>query len=674
MTKSYSSKDKERGTVMGDSNPSSPNPQREWSKDSAYYKRNELPVDRDWAWVICFAGFVMSFYFGLANQAMAILFLEVIELFDTTLTTASLIFLFFVLGAGLMSAISTNIFVPRIGEKRVICITGFIFSGASIGFYLSPNIETFLCCSCVKGLCMGAMFVPSISLLRHYFHRRRSIAQILARAGASAAGIVMPPLVRAIRHEYGIRSTFLIVAALELHIVMAGLLLRPVEAYRFKPDLPPLPNKVRKLKKKERDKTGAEEVLDNASEMNGTSKTSASCKHNHQQKQQQQQQQQQQSYRDMEGGLNGNSERKQSLVDTDEDKHQMSFEENPKTVAGLKSDTDSNPGYPTTDIVRQTGKNNSLDENENGIAFQTKSQSLRKASGSSETHDGGYKANGVHKSIVEERLVLLSLPEVSSNGLKNKQGSAKHIRSQSGAHALSSTLSLTSVGLPEESVVAPSLGDSDEDEESEEKPSPGCGTYHFFSLWAFRMVLLFGGIGAGNIYIKNYVPTIAVSQGASLDQAAMLLTLIGVLDLISRLSLGLFADTHLLKPSQIVAFSHLVLGLLCQLVRFFDTFPSLVVMSSVIGIFIGTRISMMPLICIEVVGVDMMPQAFSIVNTIGTFSAAIMNPSLGALVDSFGNFIPSLHILGVCFFLSATILLLLPLGNRVDKRRGHIYD
>ena len=79
-------------------------------------------------------------------------------------------------------------------------------------------------------------------------------------------------------------------------------------------------------------------------------------------------------------------------------------------------------------------------------------------------------------------------------------------------------------------------------------------------LWAFRMVLVFGGIGAGNIYIKNYVPTIAVSQGASLDQAAILVTLIGVVDLISRLSLGFFADTHLLKPSQIVAASHVVLG------------------------------------------------------------------------------------------------------------------
>ncbi|GFR94097.1 monocarboxylate transporter 12 [Elysia marginata] len=110
---------------------------------------------------------------------------------------------------------------------------------------------------------------------------------------------------------------------------------------------------------------------------------------------------------------------------------------------------------------------------------------------------------------------------------------------------------------------------------------------------------------------------------------------------------------------------------MCQLTRFFNTFPTLVAMSSIIGIFIGTRISMMPLVCIEVVGVEMMPQAWSIVQTIGTLSAAAMNPTLGAVADSFGNFVPVLHILGVFFFISASILMMLPLGHKMDKRREH---
>ncbi|KAK3732192.1 hypothetical protein RRG08_026574 [Elysia crispata] len=151
----------------------------EFFTDSDYYKRNLLPVDRGWAWVISFAGFLISFHLGLSSQTMAILFLEVIELFETKITTASLIF--------------------RLGAGMVI--------------------------------------VPGISLIRYYFHRRRSLAQIIGRCGISVCGIVMPTLIRLIRKEFGVRGTFLVVAAIELHIVLAGLLLRPVESYNLRPDM-----------------------------------------------------------------------------------------------------------------------------------------------------------------------------------------------------------------------------------------------------------------------------------------------------------------------------------------------------------------------------------------------------------------------------------------------------
>lgn len=82
------------------------------------------------------------------------------------------------------------------------------------------------------GFSAGAIFVPSISLIRHYFYKRRSIAQIIANIGQSVAVIVAPPMVRVVRKEYGISGTFMILAGIELHITVAGLLLRPVSAYR----------------------------------------------------------------------------------------------------------------------------------------------------------------------------------------------------------------------------------------------------------------------------------------------------------------------------------------------------------------------------------------------------------------------------------------------------------
>lgn len=51
-----------------------------------------------------------------------------------------------------------------------------------------------------------------------------------------------------------------------------------------------------------------------------------------------------------------------------------------------------------------------------------------------------------------------------------------------------------------------------------------------------------------------------------------------------------------------------------------------------IGLFVGTRVSMLPLVVMEVVGIDKMPQALSIVSTVGAVTTALMNPALGELV------------------------------------------
>ena len=73
--------------------------------------------------------------------------------------------------------------------------------------------------------------------------------------------------------------------------------------------------------------------------------------------------------------------------------------------------------------------------------------------------------------------------------------------------------------------------------------------FFFTRLWSVYILLVISCVGAGNLYMRSYFPTIAVSQGATLDQAAMMVILVGLLDLISRLSLGFLADTHMLKSS-----------------------------------------------------------------------------------------------------------------------------
>ncbi|RUS73919.1 hypothetical protein EGW08_018324, partial [Elysia chlorotica] len=576
------------------------NNDEEHLRNSDYYKRNELPVDRGWAWAVCFGGFLTSFNLGLAGQTMAILFLEVIEMFDTKLTTGSLIFLFSTLAAGLTSPVAANFVVPRLGEKCVVCIGGCMMSMATIGYYLAPSIEVFFCCAALKGTGTGLIMVPSISLLRYYFHRRRSIAQIMARCGESVSGIVMPTLVRLIRKEYGVRGAFLVLAALELHVVLGGLLLRPVKTYKFKPDLPPL---IPKRKRKEK------------------------------------------------------SPEPENVIDTEDAK--ISPSQNGHYVS--KDLTSRNQKHKLSEQCRDEEyclQSKHSDKNSIGMSVSAKDSILK--GGDAEEKNGHQN----YFSTSEEIEALLEVPGKDvSNRLQDRKARSKEIPARSRKY------STASIVLAVETASAVAL-DFDEDEDaSNRRQQPSCGKYDFFQLWSFYMLLLVAYIGSGNIYVKIYMPTIAASQGATLDQAAILLVLMGVTGLVSQLCVGLFTDTHILKPSQIVAISHIVFGVLCQLTRFFTTFPLLILMSVSIALVICTRISIMPLIVIEVAGLDMMPQAFSIVTTITTFSVAVMNPTLGAVADMFGSFVPVMHIVGVLFFMSATVLLLLPLVQNIDNRK-----
>ncbi|CAG5131494.1 unnamed protein product, partial [Candidula unifasciata] len=178
--------------------------------------------------------------------------------------------------------------------------------------------------------------------------------------------------------------------------------------------------------------------------------------------------------------------------------------------------------------------------------------------------------------------------------------------------------------------------------------------------WFFRMVLLSSIPGSANLYVRNYFPTVTQGQGATSDESAILLTIVGTVDLISRLCIGLFADTHILTSVQIIIITQLCLASVCHCLRFFTTFHSLIAFAVLIGCFVGTRISVLPLLAMEVVGVDSMPQALSFISTIGALSSAIMNPIFGSVAQRNGDFVLVMNLVGGCFTLSSIIMISMP--------------
>lgn len=89
--------------------------------------------------------------------------------------------------------------------------------------------------SLYAGIGYAAMFGPCFTIMGSYFDKKRALANSLTVAGASLGQLLIPFLMRFLLDSYGLSKTLLIYGAVQLHGLVAALLLRPPEFYKKKP-------------------------------------------------------------------------------------------------------------------------------------------------------------------------------------------------------------------------------------------------------------------------------------------------------------------------------------------------------------------------------------------------------------------------------------------------------
>ncbi|CAG5122277.1 unnamed protein product, partial [Candidula unifasciata] len=192
---------------------------------------NTLPVDSGWAWAITAAGLISHVTMGSASQTNSLLFLEVLEKYQSSITTGSLMFMCATLLFSFSSVLTATYLMPKLNERRCVILGGCMSSGFTLGASFAPNMGTFIVMIALRGISHGIIFVPAIALIPKYFKRFRSRASMVPWCGGSAASIIAPFIIRAVRKEYGVSGAYFLLSAFELHYIVAGLLLRPASAY-----------------------------------------------------------------------------------------------------------------------------------------------------------------------------------------------------------------------------------------------------------------------------------------------------------------------------------------------------------------------------------------------------------------------------------------------------------
>lgn len=81
---------------------------------------------------------------------------------------------------------------------------------------------------CFSGLGISFSWTPAISIVSHYFSKKRALANAIASAGECAFAFMFGPFFQWLISQYGWEGSLLIIGGIQLNICVCGVLMRPL--------------------------------------------------------------------------------------------------------------------------------------------------------------------------------------------------------------------------------------------------------------------------------------------------------------------------------------------------------------------------------------------------------------------------------------------------------------
>lgn len=86
---------------------------------------------------------------------------------------------------------------------------------------------------CFTGLGISFSWTPAISIVSHYFSKKRALANAIASAGECAFAFMFGPFFQWLISQYGWKGALLIIGGIQLNICVCGVLMRPLAGSCF---------------------------------------------------------------------------------------------------------------------------------------------------------------------------------------------------------------------------------------------------------------------------------------------------------------------------------------------------------------------------------------------------------------------------------------------------------
>uniref|UniRef100_A0A671Q879 Monocarboxylate transporter 12-like n=1 Tax=Sinocyclocheilus anshuiensis TaxID=1608454 RepID=A0A671Q879_9TELE len=175
-----------------------------------------------------------------------------------------------------------------------------------------------------------------------------------------------------------------------------------------------------------------------------------------------------------------------------------------------------------------------------------------------------------------------------------------------------------------------------------------------FLLMLVSFLFLAYGCSVPFVYLVPY----SLSAGVSPQQAALLMSILGVSGIVGTITFGWIADRKCLRPYRVVSYMLAVgsEGLSCLFLPLLNGFSLLVPFSLIYGCFDGAYVALIPVVTSDTVSSTHLTSALGVVYFLHAIPYLISPPIGGWLVDQTGSYTATFVLSGVALICSAVIL------------------
>ncbi|GIX85193.1 monocarboxylate transporter 9 [Caerostris extrusa] len=187
----------------------------------------------------------------------------------------------------------------------------------------------------------------------------------------------------------------------------------------------------------------------------------------------------------------------------------------------------------------------------------------------------------------------------------------------------------------------------------------------------FLLICISNIIGMIGFYVPYvYITDSSVMKGVAPDQAAFLLSIIGITNTVGRLLFGWIADRPGISALFVNNLSILLTGICVFCLPFCTTYTLIVTNCVLFGLFVSAYICLTSIILVEMLGLDKLTNAFGLLSLFRGGSCMLGPPIAGSIYDMTGSYDLPFFIAGVLLIVSAIVSFMVPLAIRLSENNN----